>query len=46
MYDLEDRTYQFAKDVALFIKKPPKQLLILSIPSKSSVHQVQLVPTI
>ena len=24
MYDLEDRTYQFAKNVALFIKKIPK----------------------
>jgi len=24
MYDLEDRTYRFAKDVALFIKKIPK----------------------
>jgi len=24
MYDLEERTYQFAKDVAIFIKKIPK----------------------
>ena len=24
MYDLEERTYQFAKDVAVFIKKIPK----------------------
>jgi len=24
MYDLEDRTYHFAKDVALFLKKIPK----------------------
>jgi hypothetical protein len=24
MYDLEDRTFQFAKEVAIFLKKVPK----------------------
>jgi len=46
MYDLEDRTYQLAKGVAMFIKKSLKQLLILNILNRSFDLPDRLVPTI